>query len=66
LGGLGIPALISKLSAGWSVEPPSPRLMAAQALVWNRLEDHYFRLEMTGWERLPDEPSLLVGIRAVR
>jgi 1-acyl-sn-glycerol-3-phosphate acyltransferase len=65
LGGLGIPALIGRLSAGWSVEPPNRRLMDAQTrLLWNHLEDRYFRLEIGGWERLPDEPSLLVGVHS--
>lgn len=36
-----------------------------QRPVWDRLCDHYFRLEIDGWERLPDEPSLL-NRRALR
>src|SRR4051812_10303381 len=31
---------------------------------WNLLLDHYFRLEVRGWERLPEPPCLLVGIHA--
>ena len=26
--------------------------------------DHYFRLETDGWHRIPDEPSLLIGIHS--
>lgn len=33
-----------------------------QKPVWDLLCDHYFRLEIDGWHRLPDEPSLLIGI----
>lgn len=32
--------------------------------VWNFLCDHYFRLEIEGWHRIPDEPSLLIGIHS--
>ena len=32
--------------------------------VWNFLCDHYFRLEIDGWHRIPDEPSLLIGIHS--
>jgi len=43
---------------------PDPRLMEGQAPIWNRLMDHYFRLEIDGWEKIPDEPSLLIGIHS--
>ncbi len=38
--------------------------MNAQAPLWNTLMDYYFRLEIDGWERLPDDPSLLIGIHS--
>jgi 1-acyl-sn-glycerol-3-phosphate acyltransferase len=43
---------------------PDPELMDAQAPLWNALMDYYFRLEIGGWERLPDESSLLIGIHS--
>jgi 1-acyl-sn-glycerol-3-phosphate acyltransferase len=43
---------------------PDPELMNAQAPLWNALMDYYFRLEIGGWERLPDEPSLLIGVHS--
>lgn len=43
---------------------PDPELMDAQAPLWNALMDYYFRLEIGGWERLPDEPSLLIGVHS--
>jgi 1-acyl-sn-glycerol-3-phosphate acyltransferase len=43
---------------------PDPQLMDAQAPLWNALMDYYFRLEIGGWERLPDESSLLIGIHS--
>lgn len=35
-----------------------------QRPLWNFLLDRYFRLEVRGWDRLPDPPVLLVGIHA--
>ena len=35
--------------------------MRAQKPVWDVLCKYYFRLETSGWERLPDETSLLIG-----
>jgi hypothetical protein len=32
--------------------------------VFNFLCDHYFRLEIDGWHRIPDEASLLIGIHS--
>lgn len=32
--------------------------------VWNFLCDHYFRLDIDGWHRIPDETSLLIGIHS--
>jgi 1-acyl-sn-glycerol-3-phosphate acyltransferase len=43
---------------------PDPELMNAQAPLWNALMDYYFRLEIGGWERIPDEPSLLIGVHS--
>ena len=64
LNGLGIPKLIAARSSAWSVDGPNHRFMQLQAPLWNLLEDAYFRLEMSGWERLPAEPSLLIGVHS--
>ncbi|WP_423894589.1 lysophospholipid acyltransferase family protein [Candidatus Pelagadaptatus aseana] len=43
---------------------PDPELMNGQAPLWNRLMDHYFRLEIDGFDRLPKDPSLVIGIHS--
>jgi len=43
---------------------PDRRVMALQRPVWDLLCDHYFRLEIAGWQHLPEEPSLLVGVHS--
>ena len=35
--------------------------MRAQRPVWDAICKYYFRLETSGWERLPEETSLLIG-----
>ena len=40
---------------------PNQTLMRAQKPVWDALCKYYFRLETSGWERLPAETSLLIG-----
>jgi 1-acyl-sn-glycerol-3-phosphate acyltransferase len=50
---------------GPSLSGPNERFMRyAQNPIWNLLCDHYFRLEIDGWHRIPDESSLLIGIHS--
>jgi len=35
--------------------------MRTQQPVWDVLRNYYFRLDTSGWERLPEETSLLIG-----
>ena len=44
-----------------ALDGPNQTLMRAQKPVWDALCKYYFRLETSGWERLPGETSLLIG-----
>jgi 1-acyl-sn-glycerol-3-phosphate acyltransferase len=60
----GIEGLIAKRVAAateHALEGPNQTLMRAQRPVWDVLCKYYFRLELSGWERLPEETSLLIG-----
>lgn len=46
------------------ISGPNHSFMGLQMPVWNFLMDHYFRMEMDGWHRLPAEPSLLIGVHS--
>ena len=48
-------------AAGQALAGRRPRLLAAQQPLWDVLLDHYFRVEVDGWRRLPDGPSPPVG-----
>jgi 1-acyl-sn-glycerol-3-phosphate acyltransferase len=52
-----------RVARATSVDGPNEAFMHnIQNPVWNFLCDHYFRLEIDGWHRIPNEPSLLIGI----
>jgi 1-acyl-sn-glycerol-3-phosphate acyltransferase len=60
----GIEGLIGKRVAAateHALDGPNQTLMRAQTPVWDLLCRYYFRLETSGWERLPKETSLLIG-----
>ena len=38
--------------------------MDRQKYLWNPLMDYWFRMEIEGWERIPEPPVLLVGIHS--
>ena len=44
-----------------ALDGPNQTLMRVQKPAWDVLCKYYFRLETSGWERLPDETSLLIG-----
>ena len=64
----GQPGLIQSLIA-WraaaatehALDGPNQKLLRAQKHVWVALCDYYFRLETSGWDRLPQRTSLLIG-----
>ena len=56
---------MSTAQAGLAARARRASLMrAAVAPFWNLVMDHYFRMEMDGWHRLPAEPSLLIGVHS--
>jgi 1-acyl-sn-glycerol-3-phosphate acyltransferase len=60
----GVRGLIEKRTSDWSVGLPNQTLVGIQAPFWSLLLDRYFRMEMKGWERLPEPPALLIGVHA--
>src|SRR5664279_1552029 len=63
----GIQGLIGKrvtAATEHALEGPDQRLLRLQRPVWEILCKYYFRLEITGWQRLPSETSLLIGVHS--
>ena len=60
----GVNGLISNRTGEWSIAPQNKEMMDRQMIVWDFLLDYYFRAETTGWQRLPDSASMLIGIHS--
>ncbi|OHV06503.1 lysophospholipid acyltransferase family protein [Mycobacterium talmoniae] len=62
----GLQQLIARRTAApTQLSGPNEKFMRyVQDPIWNFLCDHYFRLEIDGWHRVPAEPSLLIGIHS--
>jgi 1-acyl-sn-glycerol-3-phosphate acyltransferase len=63
----GIQGLIAKRVAAateHALEGPNQKLLRAQKPVWEALCKYYFRLQTSGWDRLPEETSLLIGVHS--
>jgi 1-acyl-sn-glycerol-3-phosphate acyltransferase len=48
----------------WSLDGPDWEFMERQKYLWNPLIDFWFRMEVDGWEHIPEPPALLVGIHS--
>ncbi len=58
----GLSGAVSDRAAAWSLDGPDQTSMELQKYFWNPLMDYWFRMELEGWDRLPEPPALLVGI----
>lgn len=59
----GLRGLIARRAEDWTLDG-DPSFMERQRPLWNFVMDHYFRMEVGGWHRLPDAPVLLIGVHA--
>jgi 1-acyl-sn-glycerol-3-phosphate acyltransferase len=60
----GLSAWMAERAGQWDLEGPDEATMQRQKFFWNFLVDYWFRMEMDGWENLPEPPVLLVGIHS--
>jgi hypothetical protein len=60
----GAAGWVAERAGEWDLRGPDPGLMQAQKYFWNPLMDYWFRMEIDGWERIPESPVLLIGIHA--
>jgi 1-acyl-sn-glycerol-3-phosphate acyltransferase len=60
----GVSGWISDRASQWTLDGPDWQFMKLQQYVWNPLMDYYFRLEVEGWENIPESPVLLIGIHS--
>ncbi len=60
----GVSGWVADRAGAWSLEGPDWEFFERQKYLWNPLMDYWFRMEMSGWEHLPEPPALLIGIHS--
>jgi 1-acyl-sn-glycerol-3-phosphate acyltransferase len=60
----GVTGWVSERASDWTLDGPDWGFLELQKYFWNPLMDYWFRMEMEGWEHLPEAPALLIGIHS--
>jgi 1-acyl-sn-glycerol-3-phosphate acyltransferase len=60
----GVAGWVAERASEWTLDGPDWDFMERQKYLWNPLMDYWFRMEVDGWEHLPEAPVLLVGIHS--
>jgi 1-acyl-sn-glycerol-3-phosphate acyltransferase len=60
----GVEGWVAERSGDWDLDGQDLRFMEFQKYFWNPLMDYWFRMEIEGWQRLPEPPALLIGIHS--
>src|SRR3989440_10252201 len=60
----GASGWVAERAGDWSLDDWDPSWMERQKYFWNPLVDYWFRMEVEGFENLPEPPVLLIGIHS--
>ncbi len=60
----GISGWLAKRAGQWDLSGQDEATLQRQKFFWNVLVDYWFRMEIDGWENIPEPPALLVGIHS--
>jgi 1-acyl-sn-glycerol-3-phosphate acyltransferase len=60
----GLAGWVGDRASSWDLDGPDWAFMERQKYLWNPLMDYWFRMEIGGWEHIPEPPALLVGIHS--
>lgn len=60
----GVAGWVSDRASQWTLDGPDWKFIERQKYLWNPLMDYWFRMEIEGWENIPETPSLLIGIHS--
>jgi 1-acyl-sn-glycerol-3-phosphate acyltransferase len=60
----GVSGWFAERAGEWDLSGFDEATMQRQKYFWNTLVDHWFRMEIDGWENIPDPPALLIGIHS--
>jgi 1-acyl-sn-glycerol-3-phosphate acyltransferase len=60
----GAAGWVADRASQWNLDGPDWSFMELQKYLWNPLMDYWFRMEVEGWEHIPEPPVLLIGIHS--
>ena len=60
----GVAGWVGDRASSWDLDGPDWAFMERQKYLWNPLMDYWFRMEIGGWEHIPEPPALLIGIHS--
>jgi 1-acyl-sn-glycerol-3-phosphate acyltransferase len=60
----GASAWVAERAGDWDLDAQDLDFMERQKYFWNPLCDYWFRMEMEGWDNLPEPPALLIGVHS--
>src|SRR3954463_5351127 len=60
----GAAGWVAERAGAWSLDDQDLGWMERQKYLWNPLMDYWFRMDIEGWEKLPEPPALLIGIHS--
>ena len=60
----GAAGWVAERAGQWDLEGVDDAFMDRQKYLWNPLMDYWFRMEIEGWEHLPEPPVLLIGVHS--
>lgn len=60
----GLSGWVARRAARWDLRGQDDTTLQRQKFAWNLLVDYWFRMEIDGWENIPDPPALLIGIHS--
>jgi 1-acyl-sn-glycerol-3-phosphate acyltransferase len=60
----GLSGWVAERAGEWDLGGQDETTLQRQKFFWNVLVDYWFRMEIDGWENVPEPPVLLVGIHS--
>ena len=60
----GAAGWVASRAGDWSLDEREAQMFELQKYFWNPLVDYWFRMQIEGWERIPEPPTLVIGIHS--
>jgi 1-acyl-sn-glycerol-3-phosphate acyltransferase len=60
----GASGWVADRAGDWTLDGYDPDFIELQKYFWNPLVDYWFRMEVEGWDNIPEPPALLVGVHS--